>query len=213
MILASPHTSPELVQLRQAKTLSAINQHDRGIGNINSDLYHRSRDENVQLTPHKARHHGILIIRFHTPVQQSKTQNGENFFLQALDLYNGSARLYFVRFLDQRIDDESLSSLRDLIADEPISRFTLSGGKHTSFDGLPSRWHFIQHRDIQVPPQCQFQRARDWRRRHHEQMRVVSFLPQGAALLDTETVLLVNNRESQIFEIHLLLNERMRSDN
>jgi len=43
------HTAAQLVQLRQTKALSVIDQHHRGVGNIHANLHHRCRHQELGL--------------------------------------------------------------------------------------------------------------------------------------------------------------------
>src|SRR5680860_735262 len=70
---AAPHTTAQLVQLCQSKSPGALNDHDRGLLNINTHLNHNRAYENIGLAVCEALHGSGLLPRRHPPVQHLKS--------------------------------------------------------------------------------------------------------------------------------------------
>ncbi len=100
----------------------------------------------------------------------------------------------------------------DLAANERIGASPFAGIEHASLHLLTARRHLVQHRDVDVPPDRELQRAGDRRRGHHQQVRIVTLLTQRCTLLNTEAVLLVNHGEPKTAEGHRRLDQRVGAD-
>ena len=53
------------MQLRQTKALGIEDDHDRGVGDIDANLYHRRGDKNLCLATDKLPHLLLFILGFH----------------------------------------------------------------------------------------------------------------------------------------------------
>ena len=73
------------------------------------------------------------------------------------------------------------------------------------------RWHLIDHRNIQIAEDRHGQRPWNRRRRHDED--VGRWLARGKScpLRDPKLVLLINDREPEIFERNAVVKQRVRS--
>ena len=112
-------------------------------------------------------------------------------------------------FIHQRADPiglftfvNSLSQALDHLRD-PFVRH------HHRLNRLPPRRFFIQHRNIHIAILRQCQRARDWRRRHHQDIGCRAFFAQLQPLPHAKAMLFINDCEPQVFEIHIRLKHRM----
>ena len=56
------------------------------------------------------------------------------------------------------------------------------------------------------------ERARDRRRGHHQHVRRDALLHQAEPLQHAEAMLLVDDGEAQVLELHVLLDQRVRAD-
>ena len=79
-------------------------------------------------------------------------------------------------------------------------------------DRLAARRHLVDDRHVEVAVDREGERARDWRRRHDEHVRVATLFPQRRPLHHAEPVLLVDDREAEAVEIDALLDHRVRPD-
>src|SRR5690606_29939751 len=64
---ADPPT--ELVKLSQAKTLCALNIHDRSVRYVNADFNDRGRNEHIRLSFGKRAHHAVFLLCLHAAMQ------------------------------------------------------------------------------------------------------------------------------------------------
>ena len=118
----------------------------------------------------------------------------------------------FFCFVDQRVDNEYLPSLGDLVFHEPVHCRAFTLGGVDGLDRLSSRRKFVYHGYIQIAIQSHGERPRDRRSRHHEDMwrRLAGRLPpQLRPLLDAESVLFVNDRQAQVVEDHIVFYQCM----
>ena len=59
------------MELRQAETLGVLDDHNRGIGNVDADLDDGGSDENPQLAVAKLAHDVVALVRFHAAMDQA----------------------------------------------------------------------------------------------------------------------------------------------
>ena len=123
----------------------------------------------------------------------------------------GRTRAARLRLLDERADDIRLAAL----AEDPgqaLVRFRGTVLRDPARDDrLPVRREDGELGDVEVAVDRQRQRAGDRRRGHVQDVRTAAF-GERAALSDAEAVLLVHDRDGQVTEVDLLLDERMRAD-
>ena len=119
-------------------------------------------------------------------------------------------------FLDQRADPVDLPPLRHLRADAFGHLVAPAVGDQLGDDRRAAGRQFVDRRDVQVGVVAHGQRARDRRGRHHQQVRLLAGLlhlvAQRQPLRHAEPVLLVDDGQPQVPELHLLLDDRMRAD-
>ncbi len=115
-------------------------------------------------------------------------------------------------FLDQRADPvHPLAGLKR--AADAIDHLAESAVRHRAgIDRLAAGRLFAQFRDIHVAEISQHQRARDRRRAQHQHIDGVAFCGQRQPFAHPETMLLVDHRQRQRFEDHIVLDQRMRAD-
>jgi hypothetical protein len=76
----------------------------------------------------------------------------------------------------------------------------------------PSRRHLVERRDFQVRQQREREASRDRRRGHQEHVSAGPERFEARAIEDSETMLLVDDRETQAPERDALLNKRVRTE-
>ena len=67
---AAADAPAELVELRQAEALGVLDDDHRRVGDVDADLDHRGRDEDVELAGLEAAHDGVLLVRLHPAVHE-----------------------------------------------------------------------------------------------------------------------------------------------
>ena len=84
------------MQLRKAKSVSRLYDHEAGIGDINANLYNRGRDKQTCFARHEAFHNSIFLGPAHPSVDQcdliAKTQ------AQLFRALFGGGKIAFVAF-------------------------------------------------------------------------------------------------------------------
>jgi hypothetical protein len=121
--------------------------------------------------------------------------------------------------LDERNDDEDTLSGPDFAYDKrvgPPARIRgrthqVVGAADAGPDDLASGGQGPQIGDVQIGQQYLAQRPRNRRRRHEQHMRRAALRAQGFALGDTESMLLVDDREGQVRELDRFLDESVRA--
>src|SRR5439155_11974399 len=83
---------------------------------------------------------------------------------------------------------------------------------HPGIDGLASGRLLGELRHIHVAIDGQGEGARDRRRGHYEQIGILRLGLQSEALMDAETMLLVDDDEAEVVEFDLVLEQSMGAD-
>ena len=115
--------------------------------------------------------------------------------------------------LDEGINDVDLPSAAEFHLHALAYAFVLARGKVPSGNGFASRWQLVDDAHVKVAVDGHGQGAWNGRGRHDEDVwRPAVFGPQLCALLDAEAVLLVDDGESEVAELHVRLYEGVRAD-
>ena len=204
------------MQLRQAKPLSAFDEHDRRVGHVDAHLDHGRRDQHVELAIAKRAHDCVLVGRPHAAVQQSQLQRSELAGSQPLVFFGRRFGLERLRLLHQRADDEGLLPARRGTSDALVGVVALVGSKEFGDGELAARRHLVDGRQVQVAEQAEVQRARNRRGGHDQQMwhgyAITRAPTERDPLANAEAVLLVDNDQAEPGELESVLNERLRAD-
>jgi len=139
-----------------------------------------------------------------------KTSRGE-----ALVFFHGGFQLE-LRFFDDGIDDVSLMARGDFAAEKfqtpgrccsVVMRVTI---------GVRAGRKLVENGNVEVAIEGQRERARNRRRRQHQDVRRVAvrsgFVHQALALEDAEAVLFINGHEAEPRELDVIFDQRMRAD-
>jgi hypothetical protein len=115
--------------------------------------------------------------------------------------------------LDEWIDDIHLSAQVYLLGDELVDGCAALDVVVKRVYGFAPRREFVDDTHMQVAIDSHRQCARDRGGSHYQNMgRTDIFLPEFGTLRHTKAVLLVNDAESEIGELHLFLDESMGAD-
>ena len=102
-----------------------------------------------------------------------------------------------------------------LVADSRRFEAAAIGHQHGVHRGA-SGWQFVEHRGVQIGIGAHGQGARNGRGGHDQLVRAQfpghALLAQGQALLHAKTVLFIDDRQGQVLELHLFLEQRMGAD-
>ncbi len=75
--MASAHSPAKLMQLSQAKHLSIFDDHDGGIGYVDTHFHNRSADKDIYLSFLEGRHHSFLFTGRHLSVHKTNAKAGQ----------------------------------------------------------------------------------------------------------------------------------------
>jgi hypothetical protein len=201
------------MELSESESLGALDDHDRRVGDVDADLDHAGRHQDVGVTADEPVHPLDLLSRRHASVEKFHAQVGEDRRAEAVVLRGCAARPELVGFLDERADDERLAPLAHLGPHELVGGVALLGWDDTRLDRMPSGRHLAQLAEVHVTIERVRKRARDRGRRHREVVGHRSrCLAQALALSNAETMLLVDHDEPEIDHGHAVLDERVGPD-
>ncbi len=211
-------SATELVELGEPESLSTFYDDDGRILDVHTNLDDGRRDEDVRRACGEALHRVVLRRRCHLAVEDVDLVLGEYVPLEPLRLLFHGLRdegelFLWVRFIYSRTDDVRLPAGAEFGAYLFIHRRALLGSDDFGHDGLPSEWHLVEEREVEVAVDGEGERARDGRRGHGEEVGDDAILSdEGAALARAEAVLFVDDGVREVFELHGLLDERVRAD-
>ena len=203
-MLSSPHSSPELVQLRKSETLTVFYHHDICIGHVYTYFYYYCRDEDIRLSGAKVFHGSIFFFLFHGPVNQAYLHVRIGRFKFLIYFFCGTA-VYILRLFYEGSHHIGLSSFFDLLSDKIIyvlSRFSAS----EKSPYRPSSFrHSIYNRYVKITVQYHCQSPGDRSSRHHQDIGVRSLFCQKASLIYSESMLFVGDDKTQRFKLYVRL--------
>src|ERR1700722_9065660 len=203
-------SATQLVQLCQAEAIGVLDDHHRGVGNVDAYFDFRRRHQNLNLVFSKLFHHRFFFFIFQTAMQQAHAKLREHRFREALVFRGGGFEL-LLRFFNHWIDHVGLPSGGDFAAGKlPDSRELAFVGP-AGFDGRAPRRHFVDHRNFEVAVQRQRQGARNGRGGHDQHVGRGAFVHQFFSLQDAEAVLLVDDDQAEPLKRHWIFDQRVRA--
>ena len=212
------HAPAQLVQLRQAKALGVLDHHQRRIGHVHAHFDHRGTHQHRRVALHKAGHYRFFVGRCHARVQQAHLgrlpigpDHALHRRLQVGVGLGGVGQVERLALFNQWADPIDLTPQFDLRADTlhhlVAARLVEQLGDHRRAPG----WQLVQGGNIQVGVVAHGQGARNRRGRHHQQVWLHRLVAQLAAQRQTlghaKAVLLVDDGQRQVLEMHLLLDD------
>ncbi|MNJ42093.1 hypothetical protein D3C77_370440 [compost metagenome] len=205
----------QLVQLGQAQALGVLDNHQAGVGYIDPDFDHRGGYQQLQVALLEFGHDRSFLGGLHASVNQADTQLAQG-ATELLKSGFGSLAGQLFGLFDQGTDPIGLTSFGARGA-HPFDHFEAPAvSDQHSVDRRTPRWQFIEDRGVQVGVGTHRQGPWDRRCGHDQLVRAklaaYAFLAQRQALLDAEAVLFVDDRQGQVLELHLVLEQCMGAD-
>ena len=184
------------MQLRKPEPLSTLDHHNRGIGHVNANLDDSRRHQDLRLTGDKLPHLRLLVGRLHTTMNHTNLIFGKD-RLEGLEACLQVLVIKLLIPLNQGIDHINLPPFADLLS-EKLIKLSLAGIVTVKcLHRLTARRQLINDRNIQIAVKSHGQCPGNWRGGHHQNMRRHGVLhPKTGALLDTKTVLLIDNGQT-----------------
>ena len=205
----------QLVELGDAEAIGVEDHHHRGVRDVDADLDHRRGDEHVELAGAEATHHVVLLAGLHPPVEEAEAQPAQLVLGEAGERLLGRRHLELLGVLDQRADDVGLATGGDLGAHGvPRQRLIERADGTDRLDRRAPRRQLVEDADVEVAVHGHRRRARDRRRRHHEDVGhgFAGLVAQGGALFDAEAVLLVDDDDAEAMEVDRRLDQGVGAD-
>src|SRR3989339_46502 len=131
------------MKLGKSKSFRILDDHDRRIRDIDSNLDDGRRNENLNLTSLEALHDLIFLLRLHPTVEKAQPDRREYSALEMLELDRGCFEIDFFGFLDERKYDVHLASLPDLLFHKVVYLVFLIFKADSGFDGFSVSGHLI----------------------------------------------------------------------
>ena len=205
------------MQLRKPHALGVLDHHQRCIGDIDADLDDRGCHQQLEFVGEKPRHDFMLLGGLHAAMNEADTDIGKC-LRERFQRFHCGFQLQGFGFLDQRAHPIRLSALLAGFADSRDYLVAARFGNQFRHDRRAARRQFVDDRDIEIGKVAHRERARDRRGAHHQLMRLrgfaacLAFFAQRQALADAESVLFVDDRQSQFRERHTFLKQGVRAD-
>ena len=129
--------------------------------------------------------------------------------------FGGVGQVHRFAFFDQRANPIDLPAFGQLAADALDHLVAPALTDHLGHHRCAPGRQLVDGRHIQVGVVAHGQRARNRRGRHHQEMRLLTagrhLGAQGQPLRHAKAVLLVDDRQRQVLEAHLVLDHRVRA--
>ena len=213
-MVTAADASPELVELGEAEALGAFDHHDGGVGDIDADFDDGGGDQDVELAIAEGVHDGGLGFVLEAAVEEADAlgEPGEDIGAEAGEFGFGGANLQGVGFFDEGEDDEYLAAGGDLLADEGEGPGALLGGDESGLDGAATGGHFGDATDVEVAVDGEGEGAGDGGGGHDEDVGIDAHAAHAGALVDAETVLLIDDDEAEAGELGFVGDEGLGAD-
>ena len=212
-LVAAADAAAQLVQLGEAEALGMLDDHDGRLRHVDADLDHRGGDQEVDAAAGESRHDAVLLGALHLAMDQADARRR-----RALPARRGArsaaARSTELGFLDQRADPIDLgrrARSRGRRRRPPRRAARAAGCASRSACG-PAGFS-VQARDVEIAIGGQHQRARDRRRRHHQD--VDARCPWRRARMRCSTpkrCCSSMTASARSLEVDIVLEQRMRAD-
>src|ERR1700687_2898958 len=212
---AAADAAAKLVELGESEALRVFNDHDGGVGDVDAYFHDGGGNEDLGFVFAEALHDFFFFVAGEAAVEQAKLELWKNVSRQALVFFHGGFQLE-LRFFDDRINDVALVSVRDFTAQKLPNAGEMLLRAHARGDGRAPGRQLIENGNVEVAVKSKRQRARDGRRRQHENVRGVAMrrglIHQALALEDSEAMLLIDGDKTEPCEFHIVFNQRVRAD-
>jgi len=201
-VVTATHTSAQLVQLRQAELVGALDDDGVGARHVDAGLDDGRGDQHVEALVIEVAHHLFEFAFAHLPMADADPRFRHQFGEIGSALLDGLHVVVQVvnlptaqQFTQQGLFDRALVLLHDERAHRQASRRRRGDDRQIAH---------TRHRHVQ--------RARN---RRGGQRQNVDFAAQGLELFflpDTETVFFVDDHQSEVFDLHIVGQQLVRTD-
>ncbi len=201
-LLAAADAAAELVELREPEEVGAIDDHRVRARDVEAALDDRGRHEDVVAAVDEVEHRLLERRLAHLAVRDGDARRGHE-LLQVLRL--------LVEPVDAVVDVEALAAARELarhrLADDLVVPPRDDGAHGAAIDRRRR-----DEREIAQAGDGHLQRARDGRRGQRQDVDLRADLLDALLVRDAEALLLVDDEQAQVLEVHVLREQAVRAD-
>src|SRR6266540_828875 len=200
--VGSPDTSADLVQLRQAELIRALDDQRVRLGDVESGLDDRRRDERIRVAAEEGVHLLLQLALSHLPVRDEEAQVRTELPQLLRRLVDG---------LDAVVEVEALAVAFDLALERQLDELLveLADGRANRAPSLRRR---LDDGDVAQPGQRHVQGARDRGRAQRQHVDLEAQRAQQLFLGDAEALLLVEDDEPEFLRDDVAAEDAVRAD-
>ena len=138
------------MKLSEAEALRVLDDHDRGVRNIDADFDHCCRNQNLNLAFLKQAHDSFFQVGIHAAVQHCDAEVGKNFLAQLAVHLHGGLEFVVFTLLNHGTDNVGLMSGCDVLADKMPDFVGALVADSFGHDRSSSGRHFVQRAEIEI---------------------------------------------------------------
>ena len=199
---AAAHTTAHLVEVGEAEVVGGIDDDGVGIGDVNAVFHDGGGDENVVVVVDEAEDDALQFGGRHLAVARHDTGIGHVFVNQLLEAIDRG---------DAVGDDIHLAVAAHLEVDG-VGNDLVAKRMYLRLDGAAVGRRCLDDGEIAGTHQRKLESAGNGRGRHGERIDVDLHLTQSLFDRHAELLLLVNDEQAQVFELHALADEFVRAN-
>ncbi len=202
------------MQLRETEALGVFDDDDGGVGHVDPHLDDGGGDHDMGLAFFEALHlEGFLLGGELTVNHGGLVLRTREVALNHLEPVLKVAEVELGIVVDEGVDEINLASGIDLLLEEAEDERTAGLGSVVGAHGMPSRGQLVDDGAVEVAVEGHGEGTRNGSGGHHEDVGWGRGLaPQFGALFHAEAVLLVDDHECEVFEMHVVLDEGVGAD-
>ena len=201
-VVRTPDAAAQLVQLREAEAVGAVDQDRVGGRHVDAGLDDRGADEHLEAPVVEVEHELLEVALAHLAVADADRRLGHQppqALREELDV------------LDRVVHEIDLPAAADL-AQAGLAHEAVAPLRDEGLDGDALGRRRRHQREVAQAAQRHVERAGDRRRRQRQRVDVGAQLLEPLLVADAEAVLLVHHDEAEVVECDVALQQAMRPD-
>ena len=189
-----------------------LDHHERGFGNIDTNLHDGRTNKHIELTGPKLFHDTVFSLVAQAAVDQADAKGSERALAQLFKGCLGGFQVECLGCGHERTDDVSLAALAQAVAKVSIKPGAAPWSNPARAHRLAPGRHLPDGGNVEVAEYCQGNGARNRCGRHDQVVRIDAQAAHAGALVDAKLMLFVDHDEAETGELHILLDECLRAD-
>ena len=196
------HASAQLIKLSQPHRVGPVDDDRVDVGDVDSVLDDRGRDQDIEFAGDEIQHDPFEFGFVHPAVSDGEARLRHHLAHRFRDVLDRC---------DPIVNEEDLPAPVQLAQDRLLQIVFLEINR-ARLDGMAVRRRRLDDAEIAHLGERHVKRARDRRRRQREDVDLGPHRFDPFLLLHAETLLLVDDQQPQVAELHVLGNEPVRAD-